>query len=457
MPTPAQSLNAWIFVGEDDPEDTTYFSPNSSYQSAVRNGVYRSADMVNICFFNTVPTGPGTVPSSSQAQGYTIQIAGADDIHPKGAPSGPTTQQYLEQFIRDARAQNPAIRLLVTPVWGDADTIARIFSTPGWPPAKCAQTFAANLVTFLQHYGLNGLDIDWESPLSYGTSPDQLNALLAAVKAEYAKNAPRLYYLTMSPVTTENLTGTVINANVDFLNLQLYGGAEPSWFTGPPYNINPVLLAYGAKFESRDQFDLRAYQNAQEAYAGYRAGNYKNMTQWRLNSGNFPYEQAQQMILYQLVYGLPGDSFDDTPIIATAMNAPISRLVVRAGDVIDAIQATNTGIVLGVPQSYELLQHGGNGGQAHVQDVSATDPIVTMSGYTGTWFGWNVVVQLRFTTRGGATFGPYGSMNYVTEKTPFSVTAPPGQSIVAFSGRTVVVPEVVGTSAVIASLQARFG
>jgi hypothetical protein len=45
-------------------------------------------------------------------------------------------------------------------------------------------------------------------------------------------------------------------------------------------------------------------------------------------------------------------------------------------------------------------------------------------------------------------------MNYVTEKTPFSITAPPGQSIVAFSGTTVVVPEVVGTSAVIASLQA---
>lgn len=66
-----------------------------------------------------------------------------------------------------------------------------------------------------------------------------------------------------------------------------------------------------------------------------------------------------------------------------------------------------------------------------------------MSGCTGTWFGWNVVVQPRFTTRGGASFGPYGSMNYVTEKTPLSVTAPPGQSIVAFSGRTVVVPEVV--------------
>ena len=182
------------------------------------------------------------------------------------------------------------------------------------------------------------------------------------------------------------------------------------------------------------------------------------MTQWRLNSLNFPYEQAQQMILHQLVFGIPGDSFDDGPIVAAAENAPISRIVVRAGEVVDAIQVSNTGIVLGQSQSYQLLRHGGKGGTEHVQDVSTTDPIVTMSGFTGPWLGRNVVLQVQFTTRSGVTFGPYGSMNQATSKTPFSITAPAGQAIVAFNGTTAAVPEAPGgASAVIASLGAVFG
>ena len=31
MPASARSVNAWLLVGEDDPPDTTYFSPNSAY------------------------------------------------------------------------------------------------------------------------------------------------------------------------------------------------------------------------------------------------------------------------------------------------------------------------------------------------------------------------------------------------------------------------------------------
>ncbi len=458
MSTPAKSVNAWLFVGEDDPAGTTYFSPNSSYQSAVRNGIYRYATMLNICFFNTVPTAADTYPSNATAQGYTIQIAGAADHHPTTDPNGPTGEQYFEQLIVDARNQHAGIPLLATLIWGDGQTISRIFSTPGWTPQQCAATFAANLMAFFQHFGLNGLDIDWESPLSDDTSSDQLNALLTAVRAEYAKQPGQTFYLTMSPVTTTNMTASVINDTVDFLNLQLYGGTDPSEYTS--IGINPSLLAYGAKFESSGGGELQGYQTAQDAYAGYVAGNYRNMTQWRLNSGNFPYEQAEQMILHQLVFGLPDNSFDDAPIVATAGNPPITQLVVRSGEVLDAIQATNTGPVPGLPvsQSYELLQHGGNGGIEQVLHISPTDPLVKVSGYTGTWFGWNVVVQIQFTTKSGATFGPYGTMSHVTAKTSFTATAPANQSILAFRGSTVTVPEASGgQSAIIATLTPVFG
>jgi hypothetical protein len=97
-------------------------------------------------------------------------------------------------------------------------------------------------------------------------------------------------------------------------------------------------------------------------------------------------------------------------------------------------------------------------GNEDIQKVSATDPIVTISGYTGTWLGESVVAQVQFETKNGVIFGPYGSMNGVTSKTPFSATAPAGQSIVAFSGATVVPSEVAdGASAVIALLEPIFG
>lgn len=57
-----------------------------------------------------------------------------------------------------------------------------------------------------------------------------------------------------------------------------------------------TLLAYGAKFESD-------FQTAQAAYDGYTTGRYNLVTQWRLNSDNFEFEQARQTTLYSPLHG----------------------------------------------------------------------------------------------------------------------------------------------------------
>jgi hypothetical protein len=186
-------------------------------------------------------------------------------------------------------------------------------------------------------------------------------------------------------------------------------------------------------------------------------GHYGIATQWRLNSGNFQYEQAQQIILYQLVYGLPGNSFDDTPIIGAAGNPPISQLVVRSGEVLDAIQSTNTGSYAGNPVQYVLPQHGGSSGNASPVTIPTGESISEVSGYTGIWFGWECVLQITLATRNGTIFGPFGTMSNASSKTPFTYTPPQGQSIVGFSGTTVEVPLASGgTTHIIASLNASF-
>ena len=443
MNTPRRSVNAWILPFEDAPSGTSYQSPTSSYQALITYGVYNYLDMVNICFANTLPTSSTTVPTGDGST-YTIELQSANH------PGGYTNQDYMNWLIQDAREANPNIKVLITLGYA-ANEFTQIFSgaQSQWPAQ--AASYANNVVAYLKNYGLNGFDIDWEAPFSGSTPADQVSLVLTALRTAFDAQ-PETYYLTLSPATAENLKGSFVNNTVDFLNLQLYSGfTTPDEFT--QVGISQSLLAYGAKFESIGNGDTNPYQDAQGAQQGMVSGGYGITTQWRLNSGDFQFEQAQQMILYQLVYGVSGATFDDAPIIGAAGNPLISSMGIRSGDVLDAIQATNTGSYDGNSVQYQLLQHGGNGGNPSTFSTPSGDAITEINGYTGVWFGWNCVLQITLKTRGGKTFGPFGTMNNATAKTPFTYAAPSGQSIVAFSGSIVNVPLAGGGATyVIASL-----
>jgi hypothetical protein len=449
MSTPNKSVNAWIFLMEDEPSGTSYKTPGSCYQSLITYGVYQSIDMVSICWVNTVPTSPTTVP---QGDGSTYTVELQTHTHPDGS----SNLQYMQWLIQDARQANPNIKILVMLGYGDNE-ITQIFSSDQSKWQQNATDYANNLVAYLQQYDLDGFDVDWESPLSDAGSTQQFQLLFTAIRTAF-KAQNKYYYLTLSPAEVGTLDAPTVNSAFDFVNLQLYSGfTDPSDFIQA--GVEQSLLAYGAKFESAGNGDPCPYQDAQQAYRGYTSGGYNVATQWRLNSGNYQFEQAQQMLLYQLVYGLQGTSFDDTPIIGAAGNPPIAQLVVRSGDVLDAIQATNTGSFTGCnkPLQYSLPQHGGNGGQASTATIANGDAVIEVSGYTGIWFGWNCVLQITIKTRNGQVFGPFGTMNNASSQTPFSYTAPQGQTIVAFSGSIVNVPLAGGgTTDIVASLEVSF-
>jgi hypothetical protein len=427
MNTPGKSVNAWIFLGEDEPSGTNYQSPNSSYQSLITYGVYNYLNMVNICFVNTVPTSSTTVPTGDGST-YTIELQAISH------PGGYTNQQYMDWLIQDARQANPNIKILATLGYADNE-FTQIFSSNPNEWQQNAADYAANLVQYLEYYNLDGFDIDWEGGFSGATTQQQFQILFTAIRNAFNAQS-KYYYLTLSPADVGTLDGPTVNNTCDWVNLQLYSGfTYPSEFIQA--GISKSLLAYGAKFEVNGSVP---YQSAQNAYQGYTSGGYNVITQWRLNSNDFQYEQAQQMILFELVYGIAGTAFNDAPIIGAAGNPPITSMMVRAGDVLDAIQATNTGSFEGTSVQYQLLQHGGNGGNANSVTIPNGDSIAQISGYTGDWYGWNCVLQITITTRNGKVFGPFGTMNGALTKTPFNYTAPSGQSIVAFSGNIVNVP-----------------
>lgn len=423
MSTLDKSVNAWIYLDEDEPSGYGYQSRGSSYQSLISNGVYGCIDMLDICFFITVKQSDGT---------WTIAIGNADIEHGSG---GGTNAQYLQWLSSDARKANPDIKLLATLGYGGSE-LSNIFSNTQNTPQQNAEYFAANLLAYLKQHNLDGFDVDWESPLCDSITPVQFGILFNAIRAAFNTQTGRHYFLTLSPASVGNLDAATVNKCFDFVNLQLYSGFTfASEFTSA--GIEQDLLAYGAKFESNSGSDPSPYQNAQNAYLAYAKGGYNVLTQWRVNSGNFQFEQAQQMILYHLVYGSPGMQFDDTPIVGAAGNPPITQLRIFSGEILNAVQATNND---GYGGGYALPQHGDTSGSATTISLDGGDVITGVSGYTGVWYGWKCVVQLTLTTKNGKTYGPFGTMGGVTSSAAFAYQAPQGKSILAFLGSLVNVP-----------------
>ena len=99
--------------------------------------------------------------------------------------------------------------------------------------------------------------------------------------------------LTMCPATTSNLDAETVSDHFDIIAFQMYYSTElPEEFIN--YGIRPDAFAYGAKFES-------GFQTAAAAYEQMQTYGFKAVTTWRLNSGNYIYEQDQQLALSKLV------------------------------------------------------------------------------------------------------------------------------------------------------------
>jgi len=287
MQTNKKLVNAWIFLNEDEPASTSYHTPNSCYQALIQDNVYQSIDILYICFVIIVPTNATTIPAGDGSS-YTINISASSH------PGGLTNQDYMDYIIRDGRENNPNIKIAVTLNWSDKNLLSNIFLNSDYSPQQNAANFATNLMTYLKSYDLDGFDIDWEYPTSEQTSQKQLRLLLNAIGTKFKQQTDKHYYLTLSPTEVGNLDASAVNNNVDFINLQLHEGTIPDAFINAGFNEN--IFAYGAKFESGYQTALRAFQDNE---ANYR---YNAFTCWRLNSGNYKFEQAQQRMLYQLVY-----------------------------------------------------------------------------------------------------------------------------------------------------------
>lgn len=144
-------VNAWILMDEDEPTGTNYKSSNSCYKRLIEENVYQSVDLLYICFVTTIPTSSKTIPSGD---GFSYTL----DICPAAHPGGLTNQDYMNYVIRDARKNNPNIKIAITLNYDPGEIFSRIFPNPKRPDQQSADKFAANLMAYLKHYSLDGFD-----------------------------------------------------------------------------------------------------------------------------------------------------------------------------------------------------------------------------------------------------------------------------------------------------------
>jgi hypothetical protein len=394
------AIGAWIDSELHPAGATSPSSPNSDFVSMRLNNIYQSLDYLCIAWF------------------------GVDVTNPQ-QPTISTGNTGLPMIVADARKQNPDIKLFATLAYTDQilQDLQTIIDTPA-----TLQAFAANIASYLGSNGMNGFDIDWEVPTSELT-PVQCAAWLDALRHAFGTT----YYISLSPATTEGLDANAVNNDCDIVNLQTYSGfTDPADFV--TMGITASLLGFGAKFETEGD---GPYQNAYAAYQQYTAGfsangvpyPYNTVCTWRLDSGNWAFEQGQQLLLSQYITEAPtAVPFDDGVIIAAQTTPTLMQSVtIWSGEVVDAIQTSSRS----QDGTYfvGMLQHGGDTGDEN-PSITLSGGLTQFSYATGYWYGNYVIVQI---TIDGNSYPATISPSVAGQQTT-NVSAPAGQTIVAFSG-----------------------
>lgn len=224
----------------------------------------------------------------------------------------------------------------------------------------------------------------------------------------------------------------------DLVSVQIYQQkpitGTPTWING----IGDILRQYGMLYPIMGRFQLWTYEGVVENREKIQRVLSMDISQ----PLHMPVTRDLSAIRCNLILGWfnagmpydllgpvggPGTSWDNLPTVLGW--GPMTSLVVRSGDIIDAIQP--------IYGSNAAPIQGGPGGTPTSINLTG-DAIVSITGSTGTYFGMTQVAQLTFKTAGGKTYGPFGTMRNVQNPQPFELVAPAGSAIGSFFGTTAV-------------------
>jgi GH18 family chitinase len=122
----------------------------------------------------------------------------------------------LEDLVVKAHAQNVKV-LISIGGWGPDKEFAQLAALP-----ESRQRFVQAVVDFVQHYHLDGADVDWEYPKANTPSAGDFTTLMRDLRAQL----PSGKLLTAAVALGANADGvqTAVFGVVDFLNIMAYDG-----------------------------------------------------------------------------------------------------------------------------------------------------------------------------------------------------------------------------------------
>ncbi|MDY7233108.1 hypothetical protein [Hyalangium rubrum] len=252
---------------------------------------------------------------------------------------------------------------------------------------------------------------------------------------------PRKYVDGQIYFTTYTFSPPVADYNQDpndLLSTQIYEqnsiSGTPSWVNG----IGDILRQYGMLYPIMGRFQLWTY----EGVVANRQKIERVLSTDMSDPLHMPVTRDLSAVRSNLILnwfkagmpygpigpvGGPGAVWDNLPTVSSW--GPMTSLLVRSGDILDAIQPSYGSNVASM--------QGGPGGTPTTIDLT-DDAIVKLTGFTGTYFGMMQVAQISFHTARGKTYGPFGTMRNVSNPQPFELAAPTGSAIRSFFGATVV-------------------
>ena len=265
-------VTAWMYLADDQ----DYAQIPKSWSSIN----FRTADVLNV--------GPAGVQRDGTFGFYESRKTG--DL-----------ANRFEWVLRNARAQNPDIKIIVSQWWGYGDDIW------GQPLSalrsdKHVKKYTKSVGGFLAEYldksgGVDGYDIDYEDNNISARTEDITSQIRTEFDALSQDQQGRRFYQTVSPSTTGYLGDAV--DHVDYVNMQTYDGGMgliPRFFLSLGFTSDQLL--YGICPET----DCPT-PSIEEAEAAYKENDLAGIHVYRLNSGNQQEEGEVQNRVYELLHG----------------------------------------------------------------------------------------------------------------------------------------------------------
>lgn len=241
--------------------------PNSNALSTASSTVYsnKAPSSVNNCvvgYYTSWARSSGFTPDKINTSKLThINYAFADiSSGLKLVMDDPITDTANLEGLRNLKKRNSSLKIIISV--GGWDNSARFSDAAATQSSR--ETFAQSCLDFLLKYGLDGVDLDWEYPVSGGLSG---NAHRADDKQNYTKLVQQIrqklnarssfdgkrYYLTATGATDNgyirNIELTSVLASVDYLFIMGYDMHGPwddhTGFNAPLYSSDAVSVNQG--------------------------------------------------------------------------------------------------------------------------------------------------------------------------------------------------------------------